>query len=102
MRILLTGATGFLGNNLLVDLLGAGHEVTATLRHSSDRRPLDGLDVSRAVVDLTENSEVAPLVGQHDAVIHAAAMIRLICSLSADNSSTSFASKVATIGLIDF
>ena len=77
MRILLTGATGFLGNNLLVDLLGAGHEVTATLRHSSDRRPLDGLDVSRAVVDLTENSEVAPLVGQHDAVIHAAAMIHL-------------------------
>lgn len=77
MRILLTGATGFLGNHLLVQLLEAGHEVTATLRHSSDPRPMDGLDVSKVVVDLNEPSEIAPLVGQHDAVIHSAAMIHL-------------------------
>ena len=77
MRILLTGATGFLGNNLLIQLLEAGHEVTATLRHSSDRRPLDGLDVSKIVVDLNNAAEIAPLVGQHDAVIHSAAMIHL-------------------------
>ncbi len=77
MRILLTGATGFLGNNLLVQLLDAGHEVTTTLRHSSDLRPLDGLSVSKTVVDLNKNAEIAPLVAQHDAVIHSAAMIHL-------------------------
>ena len=77
MRILLTGATGFLGNHLLQQLTEAGHEVTATLRHSSDPRPLDGWDVTKAIVDLNDASEIAPLVGQHDAVIHSAAMIHL-------------------------
>lgn len=77
MRILLTGATGFLGNHLLQQLIEAGHQVTATLRHSSDPRPMDGLDVSKVVVDLNEPSEISPLIGQHDAVIHAAAMIHL-------------------------
>ena len=77
MRILLTGATGFLGNNLLVKLLESGHQVTATLRHSSDLRPLDGLEVGKSVVDLNDRAEITPLVQQHDAVIHSAAMIHL-------------------------
>lgn len=77
MRILLTGATGFLGNNLLHQLLAAGHQVTVTVRPSSDPRPLDGCDVEKCFADLTETSEISPFVSQQDAVIHSAALIQI-------------------------
>ncbi|MGN6168353.1 MAG: NAD-dependent epimerase/dehydratase family protein, partial [Solirubrobacteraceae bacterium] len=32
MRVVLTGATGFIGSHILGELLGHGHEVTALVR----------------------------------------------------------------------
>ena len=49
MKILLTGATGLLGNNVLEQLLLYGHEVTALVR-----------DSKRVVVDLS------PYVGHYN------------------------------------
>ena len=44
MRILLTGATGFVGGALARRLSGEGHELHLVVRSSSDRRRLAGLD----------------------------------------------------------
>lgn len=77
MRILITGATGFLGNNLVRALLENGHEVTATIRHSSDPRPLTGLDVEKRHVDLSDAAEVNLAVSNADLLIHVAAMIHV-------------------------
>ncbi len=77
MRILVTGATGFLGNNIVRALLADDHEVTVAKRVSSDPRTLDGLNVQAVDVDLTDLPQVSPLIGDVDLVIHSAAMIQL-------------------------
>ncbi len=77
MKILLTGATGFLGNNLLRALLREGHTVTAAIRNSSSPRPFDGLDVDTIELDLNDSRQIHAAITSHDWVIHAAAMIQL-------------------------
>jgi dihydroflavonol-4-reductase len=77
MRILITGATGLLGNNLVRALLKQGHQVVATMRHSSNRAALDGLDVELIHVDLNQQSDVARALEGVDVVVHAAAMIQI-------------------------
>ena len=77
MKILVTGATGFLGNNLVRKLLQQGNEVVTTVRATSDLRPLDGLDVEVVHAGLTNSSEIFPVVADVDLVVHSAAMIQL-------------------------
>ncbi len=77
MKILLTGATGFLGNNILRLLAGAGHDVTILTRHTSDPRPTDGLQVEKIFADLREPGEIGLALEGIDAVIHSAALIQV-------------------------
>jgi UDP-glucose 4-epimerase len=64
MRILLTGASGFVGSHLSVRLTAAGHEVTGTTRDS--RSASDGRGLVPLEACATGNAE------GFDAVIHAA------------------------------
>ena len=77
MKVLLTGATGFLGNNLLRLLLEDGHSMTVTVRHGSDTRPLKGLSVEQVICDLADPEQASAIVGDSDLVIHSAAMIHI-------------------------
>ena len=77
MRILVTGATGFLGNNIVRALQNQGHEISVTLRASSRRSTLDGLNVEPVLVDLSQPTDIGLAVKDVDVVIHAAAMIHL-------------------------
>lgn len=77
LRILLTGATGFLGNNLLRILLEDGHQVTATYRQQSDPRPFRGLSVDQLAADLNDFATLKSAVANADLVIHVAAMIQI-------------------------
>lgn len=77
MKVLLTGATGFLGNNILRALLDEGHAVTVLVRHSSDPRPTDGLEVEKVFADLANPTEVGKAVVDADVLIHSAALIQI-------------------------
>ena len=77
MRVLVTGATGFLGNNIVRNLLAQGHVVTVAKRISSDPRTLDGLNVEAVDVDLNDLPQISSVIADVDVVIHSAAMIQL-------------------------
>ena len=54
MKALVTGATGFIGGNLVRELLKDGHEVRALCRPEADRSNLKDLDVEVAIGDLRD------------------------------------------------
>lgn len=73
MRVLITGATGFLGSRLCRRFVQDGHEVTALVRSTSARWPIDGLDLRRVEGDVTDPDAVRRAVLGQDLVIHAVA-----------------------------
>jgi dihydroflavonol-4-reductase len=77
MRVLLTGATGFLGNNLLRLLVAEGHEVQLTLRPGAGGRALAGLKFDPVPGDLTNVERLLAESSDFDVLIHAAAMIQI-------------------------
>ena len=67
-NVLLIGATGFVGNALLNELLNRGHKVTAIVR---DAAKLEGKNVEAVVADATDPEVLAELAKGKDAVISA-------------------------------
>lgn len=75
--ILVTGATGFLGHNLIPQLRTAGYEVRALVRPSSDTRFLQKYGVDLAYTEDIRDAEAALRAVQGcDQVIHAAGQFR--------------------------
>lgn len=80
MKVLLTGANGFVGSHLLDRLLTAGHEVTALLRPSANPRFIAGqLNRIRVIRGpLTDPAAMAEAVAEAEAVIHCAGSTRAL------------------------
>lgn len=76
MRVLVTGATGFVGSHLAEALLHAGHGVVVTLRGVSDPRWLTGLQVERVALDLAAPERTALALEGVEAVVHAGGITR--------------------------
>lgn len=77
MRVLVTGATGFLGNAVVRELLERGIEVRALVRRTSDTSALDALGVETVVGTLAPEDDAAraaleAVVAEVDAVVHMA------------------------------
>lgn len=72
MRILVTGAGGFLGGAVVRAALARGHAVTALVRGAAEGLP-EAARVVRA--DLAQAAELDAAVAGHDAVVHCAASL---------------------------
>jgi dihydroflavonol-4-reductase len=76
-RVLVTGATGFLGHNLVTQLAGAGYAVRALVRESSDTRHLRELGAELCVGNVRDSAAVNAAVEGCTVVVHAAGLFRL-------------------------
>jgi dihydroflavonol-4-reductase len=77
MDALVTGGTGFVGANLVRELVGEGRSVRVLARPSSDLRALAGLAVDLHAGDLLDRASLAGAVAGVDTVFHVAADYRL-------------------------
>ena len=76
MKYLVTGATGLLGNNIVRDLLAAGHAVRVLAR-GGDLRPLAGLAVETAAGDVRDAAAVHQACDGIEVVIHSAGHVHI-------------------------
>lgn len=74
MKVLITGATGFIGSQLTRALVGQGHHVRVLRRANSKTLMLDGLPVEHVFGDILEPEPVARAVSDCEWVFHVAAL----------------------------
>jgi nucleoside-diphosphate-sugar epimerase len=74
MRVLITGATGFIGRHAVRAMATAGHEVTALVRPASNREGLTGIAFAEG--DLQSPAGLVDACRGMDAVVHAAAVVQ--------------------------
>ena len=79
-RVLVTGASGFIGGNVVLELARRNYEVRAQYRRE---QPTEKLELARTLgaelvrADLTDESNLAHLLEGVDVVVHAAARVKL-------------------------
>lgn len=77
MQCFVTGATGFVGANLVHVLNAAGHTVRALVRAGSDRRGLEGAQYESVDVSLQDRAALAAAMRGCDWCFHVAASYHL-------------------------
>ena len=77
MTILVTGATGLLGNNIVRLLLHQGHQVRVLTRSKDVSQPLRGLVVELALGDVRDHAAVALAMQNVRQVIHCAGHVHI-------------------------
>jgi dihydroflavonol-4-reductase len=73
MRMLVTGATGFLGGHLVGEMVKRGYDVVASVRAKSHTGLLDELGVEKRILDLEDKSTMEGATKDIDIVFHLAA-----------------------------
>ena len=73
MRILVTGADGMLGNNLVRLLLIQGHVISVLIHPSSSSLTLEGLKIKKYFGDILKPETLTTAVAENEVIIHAAA-----------------------------
>jgi len=74
--VLLTGATGFIGQRLQKALLTGGNEVSAVVRPSSAHKNRLSPGVNQFLADLSDSSALVPAISEASAVIYCAGSVR--------------------------
>lgn len=75
MRVLVTGATGFLGSALCKRLINEGHEVHILRRNSSDLSELISLPINHHIGDVTDKDSLTNSFQGMDCIFHLAGLI---------------------------
>lgn len=73
MNCFVTGASGFVGANLVHELVARGHHVKALLRPDSDQRGLAGVDFERVPGDVSDRAKLTAAMRGCDWCFHVAA-----------------------------
>jgi dihydroflavonol-4-reductase len=73
MKVLITGANGFLSGHIVHELLRNGYNVRAMMRPGAKAPALSGLEIEVFLGNITSKSDIAKAVKGCEIVIHAAA-----------------------------
>jgi len=84
MKVMVTGATGFIGSNLARELLKQGYQVKALVRKDSNRKNIDGLDIEVVIGDLRDRTSLDKALNGCEALFHVAASYTLWSAESKD------------------
>ena len=76
MKVLVTGASGFLGSHIAEALVKDGHDIRVLVRETSDRRFLAGFPHEEAIGDVTHPASLPPALAGVAAVVHAAGLVK--------------------------
>ena len=104
MRVLVTGATGFVGSHAAKALQDAGHTVRALVRTPSKLETVTarvGVDLASLETirgDIADEGAVAAAVASCDAVVHAAAVVGTDPSSEADIEASNFVGALNVLG----
>src|SRR6266853_1600261 len=77
MKCFVTGASGFIGSNLVHELVARGHSVKGLLRAGSDTRGLTGVDFERVEGDISDRARLKEAMFGCDWCFHVAASYHL-------------------------
>jgi dihydroflavonol-4-reductase len=72
MKVLVTGANGLLGANLIKELVGVGEKVVAFVRPSSDIRVLESMACDIFYGDILNYQDISKAVAECSCIVHAA------------------------------
>lgn len=72
-RVLVTGANGLLGSNVVIRMVASGYRVIAVVRKGSNQIALKGVNCDIVESDLTENPDLEKSFSGCDYVVHCAA-----------------------------
>ncbi|WP_413559334.1 SDR family oxidoreductase [Bdellovibrio sp. HCB209] len=75
MKVLVTGANGFLGSWLTRSLVNEGHDVYALVRRNSDLSELKGVDCKYVYGDVTDLVSLLEAVTDFDTIFHLAGVV---------------------------
>ncbi len=76
MKVLVTGATGFLGSHVVERLVQQGHHVRALVRRTSRTDFLESLGVERVLASLETGEGLREAVEGVEAVVHGAGVVK--------------------------
>lgn len=76
MKVLLTGANGFVGSHIAEDLLEKGHQVEAVVRQTSNLKWIKDLPIFYQIGSLNDELFLEKCIGGADIVIHCAGAVR--------------------------
>jgi dihydroflavonol-4-reductase len=77
VKVLITGADGLLGSNLVRLLLERKYQVSVFIHPSSTSKTLDNLDIERYYGDILKEDEIENAISRVDSIIHVAAMTNI-------------------------